>query len=75
LTYGELQQRYPTNAPDAPWYAFSDAELEVDLRLAMELRAHSAHTPQSAGSRIIARWIEQELRARAAASSRGRRGG
>jgi len=65
VTYDELIRRYPTNAPDLPWYELPDAELQTDLRFAAELSARSADPRRSAGAGRIARWIAQELWARA----------
>ena len=65
MTYAELKLRYPTNAPGAPWYRLSDAELEADRHVAAAFRAAGAGRPESRGGRRIEGWIDQELQARA----------
>ena len=65
MTYEDLKRKYPTNAEGSPWHALSDDELGTDLRFAAHLRVLGETTQESAGGRVIERWIAHELRARA----------
>jgi hypothetical protein len=64
MTYDELKRRYPTDAPEMPWFELTDDQLGADLGAAARLRAGAADPRQIAGARVIERWIEAELRAR-----------
>jgi len=66
MTYDELIRRYPTNAPEMPWYNLPDAALRADLRFARELRTRGTSPRQVLAGARITDWITQELRGRAA---------